>query len=108
MLTKAARRLCPRSGAIQEISYTSGAANTALDTDLPGNFVTVQNLNTTQKVRVLFGNGATVVDFTATSGATLGFELGPGQKEDWFLSKNDTHIATDGDGNGQLQICSAG
>ena len=108
MLTKGARRLCPRSGAGQQIAYTTTAANTALDTDLPGNFVTVKNLSTAQVVRVLFGNSATTVSYAATSGATLGFELAAGETQDWYLTKQDTHIAHDGDGSGNLQIWSSG
>lgn len=105
VLNKNALRTAPHSGEGQQIAFTtvSGSAGTALDTDLPGNFVTVINLGA-GKARVLFGPSTVTVDFATTSGAELGRELAMGESEDWLLDPKDSHIAVEGDGAGNLQI----
>jgi hypothetical protein len=105
---KTATRRAPHVSEGQQIAYTTTAANTALNAALPGNWVTVQNLSTAQYVRIQFGNADNAVVFGGTSGIMLGFELAPGQREDWWVPETSTHIAHDGDGNGNLQLWMAG
>lgn len=99
---QAAKIRPPRSGEMQQIAVTSTAGATALDSDLPGGFVTVQCRD--GRARVLFGASTVTVDFTATSGATLGLELRDGDVRHFYLESTDTHIAHDSDATATLQI----
>lgn len=90
---KAAMRRGPESGNGIQIAVTTTSTATAL----PAHFLEcwVQVKCTAGDCRILFGTATTVVDATATSGATFGYPIGAGEKEDWELKRGQTHIICD-------------
>lgn len=97
----------PHSLKIQRITVSSTGATTALLTTLAGlGWVRVKAITANVQFFFTTDSGASVV-LDAADGATCGWTLLAGQSEDYELT-NETHIAWDADGTGQIMLCRAG